>query len=712
MLNNLRASFSNPAHRSRWVVFGVLFAVGLAWSVITQHVWEDFYITYRASKNLATGLGLTFTEGERVHSFTSPLGTLLPALASLLTANSSDTAALWIFRLMSIAAYAGAGVLLWCMARRLFAPVYPAVFLIILFATDAKSIDCTTNGMETGILLLFLAWMLYALFCVPSRQWLHLGLAWAGLMWTRPDSFIYIGALGIGVWLFGKYTPFFAGRWAQLKTYLLAGGVTTALYLPWLLWAWWYYGSPVPHTVIAKGSMMPKPTFPLVLQWLGDFPFNIARTGGNLATTFMPPYGTKWGWPEWAIQTSFWLSLAVLVVWLIPFFRREARIASFGFTVGHFYLTYFANYYYPWYIPTITLLAFITLAGVVDDIARWTSRRKAAGSPANPVRWPIVATSALIPLGASALSISTGQQVRIAQSICETGNRQLVGEWLKANARSPKDTVLLECLGYIGFFSNLKIYDFPGLASPEVVAARKKSKIKGDYTLYFPELMLDLHPDWVVLRKSERAVVSAIMPELLTEHYQLAKVFDIGDKLAAVKFLPGRALLEFDSRFEVYRRNWDPAQGAPRKPSSLPVLVGTLVRNETWVGPAQYSDGKILAHAPSILVAKIPPGTKALSSQFGFFPGAYESPHNSTPGAVFMVNVVSASGVRTPLFAALINPREVAEHRPPQAFRVNIPPEANADLVEFVIEPPAGKGNAFGWTYWAAPKFELQDPAP
>jgi len=67
-----------------------MFAVELAWSLYTQHAWEDYYITYRASKNLATGNGLTFTAGERVHSFTSPLGVLLPALASLLTGNSSD----------------------------------------------------------------------------------------------------------------------------------------------------------------------------------------------------------------------------------------------------------------------------------------------------------------------------------------------------------------------------------------------------------------------------------------------------------------------------------------------------------------------------------------------------------------------------------------------------------------------------------------------
>ena len=47
----------------------LLFAVALAYGCYTQHAWEDFYITYRASKNLATGHGLTYTIGERVLVF-------------------------------------------------------------------------------------------------------------------------------------------------------------------------------------------------------------------------------------------------------------------------------------------------------------------------------------------------------------------------------------------------------------------------------------------------------------------------------------------------------------------------------------------------------------------------------------------------------------------------------------------------------------------
>ena len=81
------------------IFLGVFFfAVG--WVTYTDHAWEDYFITYRASKNLAEGNGLTDTVGERVHSFTSPLGVLLPATAYWIGGGESDRSALWVLRIM------------------------------------------------------------------------------------------------------------------------------------------------------------------------------------------------------------------------------------------------------------------------------------------------------------------------------------------------------------------------------------------------------------------------------------------------------------------------------------------------------------------------------------------------------------------------------------------------------------------------------------
>src|SRR5664280_160679 len=109
---------SSPARRVRWLIFAGVFAVALAFAAFTDHAWEDYYITYRVSKNLATGHGLVYTVGERVHAFTSPLNVLVPAALSILTGNRSDELVLWLFRIVSAAVLAAAAVLLFEIARK------------------------------------------------------------------------------------------------------------------------------------------------------------------------------------------------------------------------------------------------------------------------------------------------------------------------------------------------------------------------------------------------------------------------------------------------------------------------------------------------------------------------------------------------------------------------------------------------------------------
>ena len=223
--------------RTGLLVFAVALLVTLGWALATNHVWEDFYITFRSSKNLVTGHGLVFIPGERLHTFTSPLGVLLPAAASALTGAHSDPAAIWVFRVWCAAAFAGAAVLLWTLARRFQYGAWAVTALVAGMVLDAKSIDFTTNGMETGFLLLFIACTLWAMFGCTGRRWLQLGLAWGALMWTRPDSFLYIGLLSAGVFFFNDPARTGLTRWQWLKVFVLAGLVCTAIYLPWFLWS-------------------------------------------------------------------------------------------------------------------------------------------------------------------------------------------------------------------------------------------------------------------------------------------------------------------------------------------------------------------------------------------------------------------------------------------------------------------------------------------
>src|SRR5262245_35931632 len=89
-------------------------AVPLCYALYTNHIWEDYFITFRHSRNLVEGKGLLYNPPDRVHGFTSPLGVLVPAGCYLVTGADPERylPGLWIFRVLCILAFAGGGLLL------------------------------------------------------------------------------------------------------------------------------------------------------------------------------------------------------------------------------------------------------------------------------------------------------------------------------------------------------------------------------------------------------------------------------------------------------------------------------------------------------------------------------------------------------------------------------------------------------------------------
>ena len=146
------------------------------------------------------------------------------------------------------------------------------------------------------------------------------------------------------------------------------------------------------------------------------------------------------------------------------------------------------------------------------------------------------------------LTLAVGYQLKLQQEIIENGQRKKIGLWLKEKASSPNDSVYLECLGYIGYYSRLKMLDFPGLSSPEVVEARRMLQTDD----YAPLIRL-LHPDWLVLRPVEISKINEQLPNFLTAYYEQVTTFDVTEKLDSHPYLPGRPLLEFERVFKIFR---------------------------------------------------------------------------------------------------------------------------------------------------------------
>ncbi len=521
-----------------WVVFAMAGIIALGFALATDRVWEDFYITYKSSKNLVAGKGLVFHEGEKVHTFTSPLGVLLPALCHGLTFGHSDKAALWLFRVLSAGAFAGAVTLLYQLAGRLRWPAAAAGLLALWLMVEPKTVDFSINGMETGLLVASVACILWALYGKPRRQWLRLGLAWGLMMWTRPDGFVYIAALSAGVWLFNDRQRSGRTRWEWGITFFKAGLVCTALYLPWFAWAWWYYGTPVPHTVIAKANAAGARDLWQALQTWLMLPLAMFKGLGSLDSVFAPSGHYMGGWPEGVLLGARLLAAAGVLVWLLPWARRETRAVSFAASLLIAYLGYFPGKTpAAWYMPGPAWLILFVLAALLAQVR--ASQNKVARISTAAVGWSLLLAFIWLLVDLTRLS-------KVEQVVVEDAHRREIGLWLREQAQ-PGDTMFMECLGYLGYFSELKTFDYPGMSSPEVVAASQKVGLAWD------ALIDELKPTWLVLRPVEAVAIARQRPDLLAGQYRQARLFDATPGIER-KAVRGQGLLGYDAIFLVYQK--------------------------------------------------------------------------------------------------------------------------------------------------------------
>jgi len=524
----------NPCRFGPGAVFAVAAAIALGFAIFTDQRWEDYYITFRVSQNLAHGAGLVFQPGERIHAFTSPLGVLLPALISWASGGQADELTLWIFRLITIGAFGGAVATVWSIARSRGWSPFSAAVAAGLVMTDAKSVSFSTNGMETAFMLLFLALAVREL-AAPARAGAgRLGAYWAALMWTRPDGFVFFGSVALGWWLFVSGSDVPGGRRALAARYLKAALLGAILYLPWFLWAWWYYGSPVPHTIVAKGLGHHWPSGIGLIFQLVTLPIRAWTSGGwdsVLTPIYFYPFG---GWPPFIGWAGRALVLIALWAFALPKMDRLAQGLSLALVIVIYYLQ--SVDLFPWYFPPAAMLIFLTFAGALESLrcaTGWTTLPQVLGAAA------LLFTGSLL--------LGSAWELRQQQRIIE-GQRRAIGEWLRANRRSPTDTVFLEPLGYIGYYSQLKMFDYPGLSSTEMVTARRKV---GENRM---ALVAALTPRWIVQRPGELQAPTAELNAWFLSHYAPVKIFNVSNQLDAVGFLPGRRYLQFDQGFLIWRR--------------------------------------------------------------------------------------------------------------------------------------------------------------
>jgi hypothetical protein len=516
-----------------WQYFLVVITLATTffYTLSTGHIWEDFFITFRHSKNLVDGNGLVYQPGEKVHGFTSVINTLLPAFYYWVS-GKSFIVSLWLYKISSIAALIfGTWFFLKEYQKKNENVFLLLIFFSLLFAFEAKTIMFTTNGQEAGFMLLFLLPSLIFSYNGYEKNWLWAGICWAGLIYTRPDGVVYIAILTISAIVFGHSRNIKEYK-AIIKTAVCCG----LLYLPWFIGVWIYYGSPVPHTIIAKASIGPSITDDIVkaVQMI------IAKLSYVGPKVFQPTYYRFAGWPYWIGVYSLIVWLICFIYWLIPTTDRFGRFVSFVFSLLVIYFAFlsYKGIVYPWYLPPASVLGCFILISALYEVT------KKLVQPYQSLVMYLV--SMVFVVSSTSIYFMTVAQIQVQQELIENGNRMEIGLWLKQNINSD-DSIFLEPLGYIGYFSNAKMLDWPGLVSPEVVRVEKKRQID-DYEPIFKKLK----PSWAVLRPYQYSRL--LKSEWIRNNYETIRVFDVRDKLSQYENLPGINYLYVDSVFFILKK--------------------------------------------------------------------------------------------------------------------------------------------------------------
>jgi hypothetical protein len=321
------------------------------------------------------------------------------------------------------------------------------------------------SGLETPLVAFFMAASLHA---AVHERWPRAMLACGLLVMTRIDGIVW--AAVIAATMVGKL------RAAAWKPLMPAVAVTA----PWFLYAWIYFGSVVPHSVLAKIEIRPNAGHVDYGAWFAGAIWQ-NQPLRDITATF-------------ALWCAFVAAGAAAAA--MSHGRRLAPLAVFPVLFMGFLWAGRAPMF-QWYMtPAAWCVAILAVIGAARGLAATrrlptpTGRRLAQGLLA------LCAASVLVTMARRDLRMA--EYARIEQAN-ETGLRRHVGEWL-AERLPPDARIAMEAVGYQGTFARRRIIDLAGLISPDVVAIHRRSASNAEA---FDGVLRTLRPDAIVLRSFE-----------------------------------------------------------------------------------------------------------------------------------------------------------------------------------------------------------------
>ena len=444
--------------------------------LLTHHIQEDAFITWRVAQNLLDYGVIGFNGETKISASTTHLYVFVSYVFNLIFGKENFIYPLLIFNslLFTIGSYFLSKLIL-------ENPVHQAIF-IFLFGILPPSIKISILGMEYGILFFLEMALLYFGF-KQNKIWAQI-LFPILILFTRIDTVIFLGIVFLVDIIWNKKIRWF---------YILDGMLGVAVLMSF---NWFYFGELVNNTIVAKSVTYAK-NMSLALQW----------------KYFLMNYGNFWGMlklPGDFNPFTILLLVFELLAFLYIVSKRESKnlfiwiIFLFSWTKQLIFIS--QRSYFDWYywVPQILLFAVILVFVLEQKTYKfwWIS---------------LLVIFYILPMTAfqTVHSIATGNG--------EWNYRRSIGLFLKDYEKDKNQYILLEPAGYIPYFSGLKAIDEVGLVDKEIQAEIKKDKAN-----YWKNTVEKRKPKYLLAPKN---LFEGKDGSFYQENYQLLKEFRIKNHL-------------------------------------------------------------------------------------------------------------------------------------------------------------------------------------
>jgi len=392
-----------------------------------RHFIDDAYITFRYAENLSLGHGLVFNPDESVLGTTTPLFALV--LAALKVAGVSIIPAAQWLGLLSMA---GVTLILQSLLRQ--STTQPVAFAMgMCIALHPDTAFMASSGMETApSLLLVLGSLLFALNGRPGVA----GACGGAAMLMRPDGVLVVALTSI---VLAYRNP------GKLWRLLLAATLVVA---PWILYATFTYGSPVPHSIPAK-KLVHAATFSQIAL------AHVQSLTLNLPLKFLAGLGIIGGLLSLLRRSE----LSLVTLWVAAY---SVSLGASGIAPQ-----------FPWYVTPLSPVLVLLAAYALDQIAVWISKRQKESSDVRS--WPrrFFAPGVLLLLAGLCITDVNWRGFRT-----DTEEREAayftIGNYLQTRSRAG-DVVFVGEVGVLSYvLLEQKIIDSSGINSPDVLRFRRE----------------------------------------------------------------------------------------------------------------------------------------------------------------------------------------------------------------------------------------------